>query len=168
MDMRNNITFTGITNLYTGEKIYSKFGSYVTNGDIKQGEKNYKELLIRCKLTDDSTEKDYTEFWNALGNSRNSYQARCVMQNSKDEIVLNIKRCEVEDDVLDISNSNFTLNGIAIEPNDREVLPLFTYLAKFTRKLAAQPENSPEKKELFNLANKSIHEEAVKFIDNMY
>jgi len=169
MNTQNNITFTGIKNLYTEKKIYSKFGSYVTNyGDVKQGDKNYKDLLIRCKLTDDSNGKDYTEFWDALHNSSNSYQARCVMQNCKDELTFYVNRCEVKDDVIKVSNSNFTLNGIGIAPNDREVLPLFTYLAKLTRKLATLPENSPEKKELFKVANNSIHEEAVKFIDNMY
>ena len=40
-----NITFTGISSLYTGKKVYSKLGPYITPGGIlKNGEKNTKNL----------------------------------------------------------------------------------------------------------------------------
>lgn len=168
MDMKNNVTFTGINNLYTGRKLYSQIGSYITeNGNVKQGNKNYKEILIKCNLTDDKNGKDFTEFWNALSRSSNSYQARCLMQNSKDSIRFKVKRCEVEDPTGEVTNSNFELNGVNILLNDRAILPLFTYLAKLTRNLAKISEKSTEKANLLKTANQSIHEEAMKFIENM-
>ena len=166
--MKNNVTFTGINNLYTGRKLYSQIGSYITeNGNVKQGNKNYKEILIKCKLTDDKNGKDFTEFWDSLGESSRSYQARCLMETSKDSLEFKIRRCEVDDDTTPISNSTFNLNKIAIAANERSILPLFTFLAKLTKKLSKNPEYSPEKINLLKTANQSIHEEAMKFIENM-
>lgn len=163
-----NITFTGISSLYTGKKVYSKLGPYITPGGIlKNGEKRYEEFAINCKFTNDKSGNHLTEFWDSLSKSSASYQARCVLNNSKDDLSLTVKRCTVQDEAREITNSNFVLNGISIMPNDRHILPLFTFLAKFTRELAKQPEISPNRKALLQKANQSIHEEAVRFIENM-
>lgn len=163
--MENKITFTGLNNIYAGRKLYTNIGNYVTdNGEIKRGNKNYKELLIKCQLTDDKSGKDFSEFWDVLTKSNKNYSVRCLMNTTTDTLNFKVKRCEAPENV---TNSNFTLNGIEILPNERSVLPLFTYLAKLTRKLAAISGNSQEKTELFKIANKSIQEEAEKFIENM-
>ena len=164
--MNDSLTFTGINKVYIGRKVYSRIGSYFDNmGRIKQGEKNYKEILIRCNLTDDKNGKDYTDFVQALDKSSGSYQSRCISRKCDEPISLLVKRCTVDESK--ITNSNFVLNGIDILPNDREVLPLFSYLARLTNKIAELTQTSKAQAEVLKTANKSIHEEAVKFIDNM-
>ena len=166
--MKDSLTFTGINNVYIGRKIYSKVGSYVDHmGEIKQGPKNYKEILIRCNLADDEYGKDYTDFVQALDKSNGSYQARCISRNADEPISLLVKRCLVNDETGKVTNSNFVLNGIRIMPNDRSVLPLFSYLARLTNKIAGLEQTSESQAKVLKIANKSIHEEAVKFIDNM-
>lgn len=166
--MRNNITFTGINILSVGQKTETKSGSYITsNGNIKQGEKSYAEYKIKCKLTDDEFGHDLTDFKNSLTKSHKSYQAQCVEQASSDEIDFRIKRCSVNDEVENITNSNFEINGISVLPNDRNILPLFSFLAKLTRNMAKLPDMSEARRNIFRISNQSIQEEAVKFIDNM-
>lgn len=163
-----NITFRGINSLYTGKKAYSQIGSYVTSkGITKTGPKNYEELIVKCRLTNDEAGRHLSDFENALSKSCSSYQARTILQNFTNCLSLGVKRCTVQDNIGNISNSNFTLNGTNIMPNSRQILPLFTYLAKFTRELAKQPEISASRKELLQKANLSLHEEAVRFIENM-
>ena len=165
--MKDNLTFTGINNVYIGRKIYSRIGSYVDNmGEIKQGKKNYKEILIRCNLADDKYGKDFTDFVQSLDKCNGSYQAMCIPRKSDEPISLLVKRC-VAGDAEKITNSNFVLNGISIMPNDRRVLPLFSYLAHLTKKIAGLVQTSENQAKVLKTANKSIHEEAVKFIDNM-
>ena len=166
--MNNNISFTGINNTYTGKRLYSQIGSYIDNmGKVKRGTKNYNEILIRCNLVDDKSGNDFTDFVRILDKCNKSYQARCIRYNSGEPISLLVKRCTVDENGKKISNSNFVLNGVNIVPNDRKILPLFSYLAKLTNKIAVLAETSEAQSTLLKIANKSIHEESVRFIDNM-
>jgi len=167
--MKNNITFTGINGLYIGKKAADRIGTYINhNGEPACGKKYYTYITLKCRLTDDANGTDLTNFKKALTKSSGSYQARLLSRTDTGKFDLLVKRCEVFDDAEGkISNSNFELNGISILPNERQVLPLFTYLAALTRKLKAMPDISPERKKYIELTNKSIAEEAVKFIDNM-
>ena len=59
----NNISFTGINNLYVGKKSGSSYGEYMTrDGNIKEGEKNNLDVLIKCDLTDDEQGNHLSEF----------------------------------------------------------------------------------------------------------
>lgn len=167
--MENNIAFTGINGLYIGRKAADRIGTYVkSNGELGRGQKYYTHISLKCGLTDDSKGTDLSDFKNALARCRGSYQARLVSRTDTEKIDFLVKRCEVFDESEGkISNSNFELNGVSVLPNDRQVLPLFTYLAALTRKLKAMPDISPERKKYIALTNKSIDEEAIKFIDNM-
>ncbi|MCM1338290.1 MAG: hypothetical protein NC191_01305 [Muribaculaceae bacterium] len=80
---------------------------------------------------------------------------------------MQITRVDVNDKTGDVSFSNFKLNGITIEPNCREVLPLFSFLAKLTRKIQKLPDMSENRINVLKLANKSIHEEAMRFIEDI-
>lgn len=167
--MENNISFTGINGLYLGKKSARRLGSYVkSDGSFGQAFKYYTHISIKCNLTDDANGLDLTAFKTALKKCKGSFQAKEVAKRSADKIDLLIRRSECTDNIEGkISNSNFELNGIAVHPNDRAVLPLFTYLAALTRKLQKLPETSAERIKYFALANKSVAEEAMRFIDNM-
>lgn len=167
-NMDNKITFTGITNLSVARRLSNKFGTYITSaGDVKQGDKAYAEFRIKFKLTDDESGQDLTDYKNALSKCNKSFQAKCLGQNLTDEFVFSVKRCSVMDDAEKISNSNFMFNNIGLLPNERSILPLFSYLAKLTRKMASLPDISEAKKDIFKQTNQSIQEEAVKYIENM-
>lgn len=171
LDMNNNIAFTGFNSLYLAKKFDTRLGSYVCeDGHIGQGTKKYAKILLKCELSDDLSGADLTEFKSVLNYCADSYQARLVKQKSdNNSIKLLTTRCMVKDERTGnkIFNTNFELNGVEIQPNDRKILPLFTYLAKLTRKLRDLPEISEERVKCLNTVNKGIAEEATKFIDNM-
>ena len=166
----NNISFTGFNNLYIGKKLDKRFGSIVrSDGQIVQGQKNYATVLIKGNLTDDANGADLTEFKTALDKCQDNYTARIIKQKTTDSIRFVTTRCMAKDEETGekIFNSNFELNGVSIQANDRKILPLFTYLAKLTRKLKDMPEISEDRIKCLNTSNKGIAEEAIKFIDNM-
>ncbi len=168
--MNNNISFTGLNNLFIGKKLDKRFGSIVrSDGQIVQGQKHYATVLIKGNLTDDANGADLTEFKTALDKCQDNYTARIIKQKTTDSIRFVTTRCMAKDDTTGekIFNSNFELNGVSLQPNDRKILPLFTYLAKLTRKLKDMPEMSEDRIKCLNTSNKGIAEEAMKFIDNM-
>ena len=61
--------------------------------------------------------------------------------------------------------SDFTINGYDILLNEKETLPVYTYMAHLTRKIAGQPNVSQAQKYYSNLVNQSVADEAVKFIE---
>ncbi len=167
--MSNNINFTGINNLYLGKKTGKKTGSYVDNyGNIQQGNNLYTKTKLSCTLTDDFSGNDLSDFKSALKNCQNSFQASAVSKTDLSHPELLSTRCEVNDVNGIVANSEFILNGISIQANDRNVLPLFSFLAKLTKKMQDLPDTSDAKSDYLKLINQSIHEEAMKFIDNMY
>lgn len=167
--MNNNISFTGINSLYIGKKLYSQFGSYPTSYGIKRGNKDYTIISLKCHLNNDKNGTDLDEFRKMLEKCQNHSQAKELQKKLDGNIDLIVKRFDVRDNKDgNISNSNFILNGIDISPNDRKILSLFTYLAALTRKIKTLPGMSAERNKYVDIANKSIHEEAMRFIDNMY
>ena len=163
-----NISFTGIKNLYIGKNNYKKFGSYVSSlGEIKQGEKDVTEIKIKCQLTNnpDGSGNDLSDFWNCLYRSGSNYQNNCINKSTPSTLDLFIRRNEITDDIEKVSYSTFKVNGYDVLPASSKVMALFTYLAKFTREVAADSAKSDAQKHFLNLANKSICEEACKYLD---
>lgn len=168
--MNNNISFTGFNNLFIGKKLDKRFGAYLrSDGQLAQGEKKYAQILIKCDLTDDAKGADLTDFKTVLDKCQDNYTARVLKQKSPNSIRFLTTRCMAKDEETGekIFNTNFELNGVKVQPNDRKILPLFTYLAKLTRKLKDMPEMSEDRIKCLNTSNKGIAEEAIKFIDNM-
>lgn len=166
--MSNNISFNGIKNIYVGKNVSKNFGSYITSdGLVKRGNKEITYLKLKCNLDNNALGQDLSEFRDSLKRSK-CFQSKSVADTDTSGLELIVKRIFVKDNLAPVTNSNFILNGVSILPNERQILPLFTYLAKLTRNLGQNPESSEAKKACFNLMNKSIHEEAMRFIDNMY
>lgn len=166
--MENNISFTGINNLFIGKNISQKFGTYIDSSGVpKQGNKNYTVMKIKCDLANDATGKDLSEFRKALVDC-DCFQAKDVLDTDISTLEFITKRCEIKDGYENVSNSNFFLNGVQILANERKIMPLFTYLAALTRKLKTHPVMNDAKQVYVDLTNKSVHEEAMRFIDNMY
>lgn len=164
----NNISFTGIKNVYIGKKVYNKFGTYLdASSQLKQGEKVCTDVKISCELVDDAAGSDFTFLKKQLEKCGEHYKNSCLNKDNPNKITMYMRRQDVADDVVDVSNSNFNFNNCSIYLNSKEVLPLYTCMAKITNKISSQPNISMEQKKYSDLFNKSVHEEAVKFIENV-
>ena len=165
------VSFKGINNVYVekSKKEDKRFGSYVDSaGNIKQGEKSYSTIKIKCDLTDDENGNDYTKFKDTLSRSRYSYEAQCINPKNPHHIELEVNRCEVEDDIEGIvANSQFKLNNTDIQLTERQDLPMYTFMAYLTRNICNTPGISHAKSNCVNKVNDSVHTEAMNFIDNM-
>lgn len=161
-----DISFTGINNLYIGKKTYSKVGSYLSNDSkLKQGNKNYTLIKISADLTDDQNGSDLTDFKTALSKCRPCYQINCINKEQPNKIELLVKRSDIQDDIGKSSHSIFSINNYEIMLDEKQILPLFTYMAKLTRKIAKLQTTSENQKYYANLANKYIDTEARNFIE---
>lgn len=164
--MENNISFTGINNLYLGKRVYNKVGSYILKSNVEQLAAKHTDLLIKCKLTDNMEGMDLTEFRKALDKCGDCIQAGNVKNTQLGNFELIINRSDISE--RNYSNvTGFKVNGCSVLANERKVLPLFTYLAALTRKLAAKADISAEQKYYFSLANRSIAQEATKYIESL-
>lgn len=162
------ITFTGINNLYIGKRTYTKFGHYLSShGVLKQGQKDYTDILIRCDLTNDKYGAHLDEFHEALAKCRPCYQVNCINREKPNQIELLMKHFGVKDDIVNVLNSNFKINGYDIMLDEREILPLFSYMAKLTRTIALAKGPSEAQKQCAKFVNHGIHNEAINFIENM-
>ena len=173
----DRISFTGINNIKIYKKTYEQFGSYLPanyaykKGEIQDvmsyGKKKYNEIIINCDLTDDTFGADLTMFREALKNSQLQYEFNCVDKSNPNYISLFLKRFDVRDEIGHTSNSEFKINGCPILLNDRGVLPIYSFIARLTRKISEMQELSEPQRKCANFVNKSVHKEAVEFIENM-
>lgn len=162
-----NISFKGINNLYIGKKEKSGFGMYLdNNGEIKQGEKKITTIKLRCDVTDDKNGKDFTNLKECAERSGSFVRLNCVNEENPEKVELLVTRVTAKDDVFgECSTSMINMNGHNIQLTDKKQLAMFTYLAGLTRKMSKLPSVTDAQKVYIDMANKSVHEEAVKFID---
>lgn len=161
------VSFKGINNLYMGKRTYSKFGSYLANnGSIRRGNKNYTEVLIRCNLVDDTRGNDLSEFLDTLAKCRPCYQNNCIDKQNPTQIRLLMSHFSVPDGA-GVQNSEFKINDYDIMLDEKEILPLFTYMAKLTRTIAFSKGPTEAYKACAKSVNAAIHNEAMNFIENL-
>ncbi len=160
------VSFSGIKNLYIGKRQNSKFGSYVnSDGEIRQNEKSYTQVKIRCELTDDESGDNLSAFKNALVKSSERCQLNCIDKDNPSRLEILLTRQDIDDQSGLVSHSNIKLNGYDISLNEKGLLPMYTYLAHFSKEIADLPNASDAQKYYANLLNKSVDEEARNYID---
>ena len=76
-------------------------------------------------------------------------------------------RADIQDDIIPIRKNLLKLNGQLINITKRDDLRLYTYLAKLTKRLGNLETTSPEQKKCTKMMNRTIHNEAVYYIDNI-
>lgn len=165
----NNVSFTGINNIKMGigKNIVKEFGSYPSiTGEIKQGEKQYRDYKLCFNLKNDSSKADFDDFLDSMARSQIGFRTN-YFPGEPNKIELLMRRYEVEDDIKDTSYSLFKLNGEPIPITSRAVLSLYTKLAELTRRIIKSPNISNKQKELAQLYNQSIAQEAERFIEIM-
>lgn len=160
------VSFNGINNIRIFKKEYVKYGAYVTQDNkVKQGDKHYTVVKISCNLSDDKEGNDLTKFRNALRNSGAEYEANCINPQEPDKFALTLTRQDVKDTKGHVSMSDFMINNFDVMLNSREVLPMFSYIAYLSRRIAGIESLSQSRRDCINLINKSAENEAVKFIE---
>ena len=152
-----SINFTGINNIKILKKNYDAFGTYKSvHNNLKQGNKQYTEMKISAKLTDDET-----------GNHLSDYMKRTpqyfINKERPDTIDFYIKRFDAEDEP--VSQSMFKLNDKELIINSDKKLPLMTFLARFTRESGNNPKLSMKQQIYMKLANESIAKETTEYIE---
>lgn len=171
----DKISFNGITNIKIMGKSYEQCGFYFpdsanniaskSNKILEYGKKRYKELHICCDLTDDANGNDFSFFKEKLKNSKKHYELNCIDSNNPHHVDLYMKRFDVRDKYGRTSNSEFKINKCSILLSDKNVLPLYTFMAKVTRKIENMTNLSEMRRKCAQLFNLSVQKEAVQFIE---
>lgn len=162
------VSFTGINNLYIGKKAYSKFGSFLSqSGAIKQGNQDCLEVLIKCDVTDDARGNHLSEFVDAVGKCHPEIRDSFISKEKPNHLKLLTKRVRVDDNPRPVEYSILKLNeGEAVIEN-RDILGLYSYLARLTRDIVSMDNVSEAQKHYAKVVNRSIHNEAMDYIDNI-
>lgn len=113
MDKINNISFTGIRNIGVAQF---------------QRSANSVSLALSATLKNDHFGKDLTEFNSVL---KKAFGDKATKISPRHNDLLNMEFVSS----LDSDNGKVFVNGAHVEVNDQN-LPMFTYLAKMTRKIA--------------------------------
>ena len=152
-----SLNFTGINNIKVGREEYTAIGMYQKlDNTLARGEKNFTEIKISAKLTDDEKGKDLSDYLKRVPN-------RFVNTANPDTVELHVKRFDVPDEK--INQSSFQLNGKDLILDSDRKLPIMTFLARLTRQSSQNPELSTNQRIYMKIANKSIHKESVDYIE---
>ena len=157
-----NISFNGINNLriLKGKEQVKNMIYPTDSGDFTKGNVYAQTTVIDAYL-DDNGNKDLTEFKNTLKKLRSCYQVNCVDKNSPEHFRLESTSYEAENFT---KASIFKLNGYQVLLDEDQILPLFTYFAKFTRTQAKNPEHSATQREILVDINQAIQNRVQSYI----
>jgi hypothetical protein len=162
------VSFTGINNLYIGKKASSGFGKYMTRqGDIKEGEQQFFDVLIKCDLTDSKRGNNLSDFQNAVNKVRSYAQVDYVDSKNPKHIELLAQHVKMPNDTDALNFTVFKLNGTEIVLDNPKILPLFTYMAKLTRDISNASNHTDAQGAYASMVNRFVHDEAVYYIDNV-
>ncbi len=153
-----NINFTGINN------IISKTHSHVIGSFETNSRSCFKSVNIKMELNDIG-ERDFQEFEKSLKKSATYCQQNCLNKNEPDKLELictNITESYKPDEN---SSSSFNINGTEIVFDEDGVLPLFTYIAKITKKISKNQNIPIEEREAAKFINNKIQQEANRYFD---
>lgn len=158
-----NISFNGINNLRILKgKVQVRNMIYPTDsGDFTKGNVYAQTTVIDAYL-DDNGNKDLTDFKNTLKKLHPCYQVNCVDENSPEHFRLESTSYEAKNLT---KASIFKLNGYQVLLDEDQILPLFTYFAKFTRTQAKNPEHSATQREILADINQAIQNRVQSYID---
>lgn len=119
LNMMNNVSFTGLQNM----------GSCIQPYKI-EGKGHIYAVSLLAKLTDDFQGKDLTEFENVLRKCSDSFNHR--FPQDKNFIHIQTREFIPEDENFE-SIPKLLVNGYVV-PTETKTMPLFSYIAKFTKK----------------------------------
>lgn len=174
-----SINFTGIKNLDIKTFKADGYGFYLNNANhIEQGDKFYTLVSLKADL--DGTlikgenpdapgyQPHITQFFEALQKLRHFVLAQKILWvDEQGNIEIIMKHFHAPDNLGDVDQATFMLNGQDIPLVHRNVLPLYSFMARVTRDVLKHFDLHPETRESVQLMNNSISKEASEFIENM-
>ena len=159
------VSFTGISNLKISKKIGQDFGAYLGHDqEMKVGERQFEHVKYRFNLTDDKNGSDMKDLKDSFTKSGRQYY---YDPQNPNQVELEVKRFNIDDDVVPITYSLLRMNGQSIAIIDKKDMILYTHLAKLVHKLGEIPNINPAQKKYTDFASQSIHDEALYFIDHV-
>ena len=173
-----SINFTGIKNINLAEAKYRDFGVYLNRmNEVTQGERYNKIVSLTADLDDtvmsgeDIYQKNYRphmrHYLDALQKLNDFEKFKNILGSDPKKMNIVMMRQYVPDNLGSVSNAVFTINGQSIPLTNRNVLPLYTFMARVTRDILKLVELPERARKSIKLMNNSISKEAAEFIENM-
>lgn len=166
-----SISFTGIKDCKVYKKEYTKEGIYADkNGEFKRGNKNYTEVMMTARLTDDKDGDHLTQYLMSLPagyeNTKgydlvNIHLTKFTPEENKNDIYLPNMMYSDEAN----NTSMLKLNGKDFKINSDSKLQIASFLAHTTNRDLDLTELNKNQKKYVKAINNAIHEKALNFLD---
>jgi hypothetical protein len=164
----SKIAFTGIHSLDTSDSVHPININYRTeNGRMGTTQGLNSEIHLKCTLTDDEFDKngqDLGAFYDAMRRSGNY----CNNDSNPYAFDLKVNKYILEQEDSYAFSLNFKVNGYPLmftAPSDRKNLPILTFIAKLTSKLAKDKSIDAEDRERAKAINELVQLQGEHFID---
>lgn len=174
-----NISFNGIKNLNIKTTKVDGYGFYLNNADnLELGDKYYTMVTLNANLDgtvikgEDTMQPNFqthiVQYFDALNKLKHFVLAQKILGiEEPGKIELIMKHFYAPDNLGEVNQATFYLNGEEIPILHRNVLPLYSFLARLTRDILKHFELPADAKKDVELMNTSIAREAEEFIENM-
>lgn len=161
------ISFTGIHNINTNSG-YRNVAIELVNPDGSRSQHLGSEIALHlnCRLNDDEKGKDLGDFYNAMHKS-NFY---CPNTKSPYDVDIKAKIFSINDEDVSGQFIDYTINDYPIEldePSNRHFLPLYSFIAKLSSKIAKQNNLTSDELRCTNAINQCCSAKAEYFIENI-
>ena len=174
-----DISFNGINNLLIRTCKGKEYGLYLNNASqLEQGEKYYTIVSLKADLDgnvikgEDKNKEGFKthidQYFEALQKLKHFVLAQKIYNiESPGEIEIVMKHYRAPDNLGEVNESMFIINGEKIPLVHRNILPLYSFMARVTRDIIKLFELPSEIKQSVQLMNRSIADKAEEFIENM-
>lgn len=163
--MTTDISFTGMNNIYVGTR---RFLEHEYQSLIPPGSTVNRDVVVRLRatLTDDASGYDLADFKKLINKVKTFSERKYVNLEKPDEVCLDVQYAVTNDKRgREAAISGFILNGTEVPLEKNEDLHIFTYIAKFTRRLAKFVKPSEDRETLANYSNDIIHQSALTYLE---
>lgn len=174
-----SINFTGIKNLNIKTFKADGFGFYLNNAnDISLGDKYYTVVKLTADIDgtvmegENKTAQDFKphiyQYFEALQKLRHFVLAQKILGvENQDRIEIIMKHFHAPDILGNVDQATFMLNDQDIPLVHRNVLPLYSFMARITNDVLKLFKLNPQARDSVQLMSDSIAKEAEEFIENM-
>ena len=174
-----SINFTGIKNLNIRTFKANGYGFYLNNANhIEQGYKYHTVVSLKADI--DGTpingenvnaqgyKSHIEQYFESLKKLKHFVLAQKILGiDGQDNVEIIMKHYHAPDNLGDVNSATFMINGQDVPLVHRNVLPLYSFMARVTRDVLKYFELGPETRKSVKLMNDSIAKEAEEFIENM-
>lgn len=174
-----DISFNGIKNINVKTFKVDGYGLYLNNAhQIAEGDKYYTMVALKADLDGTPLEGEninsdeyiphITQYFESLQKLRHFVLAQKILDiENLGGVEIIMKHFKAPDNLGDINQASFMINGQEVPLVHRNVLPLYSLMARVTKDILKFFKLSPKARESVQLMNDSIASTAEEFIENM-